>query len=192
MVYRCRENLDLNLALSPIVDSKSVINKLALDKVVASNKVTLDRILQQPKFKMKERELDKFFKNGGKFIFDVRKIIKEYYLVNMLGNAILDSFNCSLRGIKDTSALQAYCGLLLYVNEWSVDSSIEMCNKIINCKVNEPAILGNIIGLNPFYKFELYSAILDINEVHTDLPSSEKLKEFMQEAANSIVQKQKI
>jgi hypothetical protein len=192
LVYRCRGNLDLNLALSPTVDSKSVINKLALDKIVASNKGTLDKILQQPKFKMKERELDKFFKKGGKSIFDVRKIIKEYYLVNMLGNAMLDSFNCSLRGIKDTSALQAYCGLLLYVNEWSVDSSIEMCNKIINCKVNESAILGNIIGLNPFYKFELYSAILDINEVQTDLPSSEKLKELIQEAANSIVQKQKI
>ena len=70
-----------------------------------------------------------------------------------------------------------------------MDSSIEMCNKIINCKVNEPAILGNIIGLNPFYKFELYSAILDINEVQSNLPTSEKLTELMQEAANSIVQK---
>ncbi|MFT6584779.1 MAG: hypothetical protein ACJAVU_000876 [Cognaticolwellia sp.] len=177
------------MALSPTIGSKSVINKLALDKVVASNKGTLDRILLQPKLKMKEHELDKFFKNGGKSIFDVRKIIKEYYLVNILSNAILDSFNCSLRGIKDTSAIQAYCGLLLYVNEWSVDSSIEMCNKIINCKVNEPAILGNIIGLNPFYKFELYSAILDINEVQSNLPTSEKLTELMQEAANSIVQK---
>lgn len=67
-----------------------------------------------------------------------------------------------------------------------------MCNRIINCKINEPAILGNIIGLNPFYKFELYSAILDINDVQSDLPSSEKLRKLMQEAANSIVQKQKI
>jgi hypothetical protein len=192
LVYRSRENLDLNSALSPIIDPKSVINKLALDKVVAANKGTLDKILQQPKFKIEERELEKFFKNGGKSIFDVRKIIKEYYLVNMLGNAILDSFNFSLRGIKDTSVLQAYCGLLLYVNEWSVESSIEMCNRIISCQVNEPTILGNIIGLNPFYKFELYSAILDINDVQADLPSSEKLRQLMQEAANSIVPKQKI
>lgn len=191
-VYRCRHDLDLNAALSPTIDSKSVINKLALDMVVASDQSTLKKIAEQPNFKVKERELEKFFKNGGKFIFDVRKIIKEYYLVNMLGNAILNSFHFSLCGVRDKSALQAFCGLLLYINQWSVEDSIDMCNEIIKTRVIEPAELGNIIGLNPFYKFELYSTILNINEVEDDLPSSDRLKELMQEAENRIFKQNKI
>jgi len=191
-VYRCRNNLDLNLALSPKVDSKSVINKLALDKIVASNKSTLDKILQQPKYNFKEREISNFFRNGGKSIFDVRKMIHEYQLVNSLSHALLDSFNFSLRGIKDKSALQACCGLLLYVNKWDVTSSIEMCNKILKNKVREHSILGNVIGLNPFYKFELYSSILDINEVQADLPTHGELTELVKETADNLLQTKKI
>jgi len=185
-VYRCREGLDLNLALSPTVSSGSFTNKLALDKIVATNKNILEKVQKHPELKIKDKIISKYFEKGSKKIFDVRRIVKEYQLVEILSIAILDSFRISLRGIKDRSVLQAFCGLLLYKNEWNVDNSINMCNEIIKNKANEYSTLGNIIGFNPFYKFELFSTILNINEVQDDLPTRDELNELMQEVVVNI------
>lgn len=88
-----------------------------LDKIVAENEKTLNKISQQPDFKIKDREILSFFKKGERKVFDVRELSREYMLSNMLGNAILDTFRLSLNSQRDISCIQACCSLFLFVNE---------------------------------------------------------------------------
>lgn len=71
-VYKSRKNFDIESALNPTVDPSSIIKKLALDKIVAQNKDTYYKIMQHPDFKLKNTDIDSFFKNGSRNIFDIR------------------------------------------------------------------------------------------------------------------------
>lgn len=190
-VYRLRKDLDIQSALSPVISGDSVINKLALDMVIANDQSTLKKITNQTDFNFRRRDIEKLRNHIGKPIFDVRKLVNEYFSVITLGNAMLDSFRAPLHGIKDTSILQAFCGLLLYINKWNIEESINMCNEIIHCKKCDNNELGNIIGLNPFYKFELYSALLNINEVAPELPTQRQLDESMIKTVEIILNTEK-
>ena len=188
-VYKCRKNLDIEFALNPTIDSSSVTNKLALDNIVAQNKDTYYKIIQHPDFKLKNKDIDSFFKNGSRNIFDIRLLSEEYTLSNMFGHAILSSFKTSLDSQKEKSILQACCALFLYVNKWQIDPSIDMFNMALKHRNQKHTIEGNIIGLNPFYKYEFYSAILNINDVAKSLPTRDELSILVAETANSFVKK---
>lgn len=188
-VYKCRKNFDIESALNPTIDPSSIINKLALDKIVAESRDTYYKIIQHPDFKLKNKDIDSFFKNGSRNIFDIRLLSEEYTLSNMFGNAILSSFKTSLGSQKEKSILQACCALFLYVNKWQIEPSIDMFNIALQHRDEKHTIEGNIIGLNPFYKYEFYSAILNINDVAKILPTSDELSVLVKETANSFVKK---
>jgi hypothetical protein len=188
-VYKSREKLDIDSALNPIIDPSAIIKKLALDKIVAQNKETHFKITKHPYFKLKNKDIDSFFKNGSRDIFDIRILSEEYTLSNMFGHAILNSFKTSLDSQKEKSILQACCALFLYANKWQIDPSIDMFNIALKNRNKKNTIEGNIIGLNPFYKYEFYSAILNINDVAKSLPTKDELSILVSETANSLIKK---
>ncbi|EGR2204637.1 hypothetical protein AB8302_001748 [Vibrio parahaemolyticus] len=179
-VYKCRKDLDIDAALSPKIDSTSVKNKLILDQIVAEDEKTLNKISQQPDFKIKDREVLSFFKKGERKVFDVRELSHEYMLSNMLGNTILDTFRLSLNSQRDISCIQACCSLFLFVNQWNIDKAIDMFNDALKTKDKAHTTNGNIIGLNPFYKYEFYSAVLYINDVAKYLPTNDELHRLIE------------
>lgn len=55
-----------------------------------------------------------------------------------------------------------------------------MFNNALKTKDETHTINGNIIGLNPFYKYEFYSAILYINDVAKYLPTQGELHRLIE------------
>tara|TARA_B100000700_G_scaffold240897_1_gene267916 strand:+ start:64 stop:1143 length:1080 start_codon:yes stop_codon:yes gene_type:complete len=188
-VYKCRKNLDTVSALNPTIEPESVINKLALDKIVAQNKDTYNKIEQHPDFKIKARDIKSFFKNGSRSVFDVRLLSEQYDLSNKFGHAILNSFKTTLNSQKEKSILQACCALFLYVNKWQIETSIDMFNLALKNRNQKSTIEANIIGFNPFYKYDFYEAILNINDVANSLPTSDELRILVAETAKNLDKK---
>ncbi|WP_219599355.1 hypothetical protein, partial [Vibrio parahaemolyticus] len=53
-------------------------------------------------------------------------------------------------------------------------------NDALKTKDKTHTINGNIIGLNPFYKYEFYSSVLYINDVAKDLPTNDELHRLIE------------
>ncbi|MEA5531713.1 hypothetical protein VB638_19430 [Dolichospermum sp. UHCC 0684] len=107
----------------------------------------------------------------GSRVFDVKELEIPYKNTIKLSQFI--AFNLAIYTIDNgypvyldnSDIVLAFAALLLYISQWNIDLAILKLIEIV--KSPEPIDInsGNIIGLNPFYNFEVWANISKIREV---------------------------
>ncbi|MBD2207816.1 hypothetical protein H6G33_36575 [Calothrix sp. FACHB-1219] len=104
-------------------------------------------------------------------VFDVSKLEIPYK--NTIKFAQFITVNFSLQDKKteyyliNSDIVMAFAALLLYAVNWNIEFAILNLIKIVQSPQSVDMNSGNIIGLNPFYDFEVWSIIAKIREVLT-------------------------
>jgi len=104
-------------------------------------------------------------KNHGLFDFDRSRLEEKYRLATQLSLKIikLDNFlytkiGSSVSKVRSNNPLMAYSATLLFVNNWNVNTALEMHTRILK-STTEDENLGNVIGLNPFIHYDAWIAL---------------------------------
>lgn len=176
-VFLCRKNSTSDMLIESS-KTETNIRKSELDYFVGTNKATLEKISKHRDFKVKPKPIENFLKKKNKDIFDVRKLINEYTMVRDLSSGLNSALKIYRSGMRDKSLIDAFSGLILFTCNWDINKAVDKCNEILKSEESDEKIMGNIIGLNPFYKFELYASLLNINDVHDALPTIEELRQI--------------
>lgn len=66
--------------------------------------------------------------------------------------------------------LLALCALLLFVSDWNLDDSIELCARLIAAPSASDETLGNVIGLNPFHDYLAWETLAVASELAAKSP----------------------
>lgn len=138
-------------------------------------------------------------KNHGLYGFDRSRLEEKYQLAIKLSLKVMSSasfekkfgYTMHLSHLKarTSNPLMAYSATLLFVNNWNIDSALEMHDIILKSTTNDEN-LGNVIGLNPFINYEAWVAlkfcscwnkkILDYDFDKEYLKERDRLKEIYQ------------
>ncbi|AFZ28605.1 hypothetical protein Cylst_6387 (plasmid) [Cylindrospermum stagnale PCC 7417] len=114
-------------------------------------------------------KIQKIIKNTqDSLVFDVKELEIPYRNTIKLSDFIV--YNLAIKNsqgwhLTNSNIVLAFAALLLYISNWDIESAIL---KLINI-VKSPNVTdrnsGNVIGLNPFYDFEVWASISKIREV---------------------------
>ncbi len=176
-VFLCRKNSTSEILIESSKTEKN-IRKSEIDYFVGTNKSIFEKISKHRDFKVTPKKIENFLKKKNKDIFDVRRIINEYLMVKNLSSRLNSALGIYSNGVRDKSLIDAFSGLILFICDWDFGKAVDKCYEILKSKESNERFMGNIVGLNPFYKFELYASLLNINDVHEALPSDEELRKI--------------
>ncbi|MFA0097403.1 hypothetical protein [Vibrio crassostreae] len=143
-------------------------NIYALDRIAQRNEILFEEISNHSNSFVKDADVSKLV-NRHDLLFDVRVLNNEYKLMVELKNFISRSAGVTFKTKYELSFLDAFTGLLLYVNHWDYQKSLFMFIDIMNAQSNNDEFVGNIIALNPFKDFQKLKSILNMNDVHKEL-----------------------
>jgi len=136
-------------------------------------------------------QLAKQFQN--QLVFNATALSKEYRTTIELTNFFTKALR--VRGLKfiyptigylgNMESLVAFCGLLLFINNWNIEKSASLAIKLMLENPAQDQLAGNIIGLDPFYDFHAWSALMLAKKVndsqYTNAPVLEKLEQAQSE-----------
>lgn len=104
-------------------------------------------------------------KSHGLYEFDRSRLDEKYRLATQLSlkiiklnNLFYKKIGISVSKVRSNNPLMAYSATLLFVNNWEVNTALEM-HTLISSSTCEDENLGNVIGLNPFIHFEAWIAL---------------------------------
>jgi hypothetical protein len=149
-------------------------NIYALDRIAIKDKSLFEEISKHDDYNFKEKDVASFVERNN-LVFDVRILSHEYKCMLQLREFIHRNVKGVFKTKYDISFLDAFVGVLLYVNNWDYQKAIFMFIDIVNSKSCDDYILGNIIALDPFKDYQKISFILNMNDVSDRLLKKDDL-----------------
>ncbi|MCE7604562.1 hypothetical protein [Vibrio fluvialis] len=152
-------------------------NLYGLDRIALQNDAFMD-ISNHDSIFIKPADFKKIIK-GDMEVFDVRFLDDEYNKLLRLKRFISLTCGEKFNSKYEMSFLDAFVGLLLFVNNWSYEQAQLMYIEI-SCL---PTPLGvgsdNIISLNPFKDYQSLKTILNMNDVYEHLLTKENFDDLL-------------
>lgn len=118
--------------------------------------------------KLRDRAIKMVQNTQGNLVFDVTKLQVPYQ--NTINLAQFIAYNFSIKDSKNrylinSDMILAFAALLLYIDDWNIEAAILKLIKIVQSPDPNDMNSGNVIGLNPFYDFEVWATIAKVKEV---------------------------
>lgn len=146
----------------------------ALDRIATKSMAIFEEVSKHTNSSVKEEDLNKFLKKH-ELIFDVRFLSDKYKLMLKLKSFISRNSEVDFKTKYELSFLDAFTGVLLYVNNWDYQKSLFMFIDILNAKCGNGVFTDNIVALNPFKDFQMLESILNMNDVNEWLLTKDEL-----------------
>lgn len=140
----------------------------ATERLVRKEKLLLDIVEKHKNHFRNFSEISKYMKNGD-YIFDVRILDEKYILIKKLSRFFTLNFKEIFKSKYEISFLDAFLGLIGYVNNWDYNMSKIMIAKIASLPNGDYDNTDNIISLNPFKDYEVIKTVLNMNDVSDKL-----------------------
>ncbi|ENP8454751.1 hypothetical protein [Photobacterium damselae] len=171
----CRRNKDFDEFHPKLGEVKNLNWKIyALDRIAKKNIAMFDEVSKHTNSCVKEGDLTKLLKKH-ELIFDVRVLSDKYKLMLKLKSFISRSTGVQFKTKYELSFLDAFTGVLLYVNNWDYQKALFMFIDILNANCGNEPFTDNIVALNPFKDFQKLKSILNMNDVHEWLLTKNEL-----------------
>lgn len=135
-------------------------NKNLIEKVTNDSYILPQKLLFQVRNTIENTQ--------NSLVFDVKELRIPYQNTIILSKFIVVNFAIKDSKGKDLTSsdiVLAFAALLLYISEWNIELAISNLIKIVTSPDPVDINSGNIIGLNPFYNFEMWDIISKIKEV---------------------------
>jgi hypothetical protein len=121
--------------------------------------------------KLYDKTNEKIQDTQGRDVFDVSKLEIQYKntitFTQFIRFNLLSKSNKNPNYLIDSDIVLAFAALLLFAVGWNIESAILNLVKIVQSPNPTDINYGNVIGLNPFYDFEVWANITKVREFYS-------------------------
>ncbi|MBD2564311.1 MULTISPECIES: hypothetical protein [Nostoc] len=147
--------------------------KLAAESLFIQENINLIEIANNCDWRITQKIYDKTIRTiqdtQSSIVFYVTKLHIPYQntitLAHFIANNLFIKDSKKGNYLISSDIVLALAALLLYIADWDIEAAILKLIKIVESPAPNDINSGNVIGLNPFYDFEVWAIIAKVREV---------------------------